>query len=166
MSNSAILPGNLARLKLRTLMFGASLIGVAFFLRAALAQTPSERPFKFTSLGQLTIREQAIWKVDPTYPEDDIRMGVSGVAVAELDVDEKGSITDLEIVEAPSPSIEEAMAKAIRQWRFTPTILKRTGKPVGWHGKVTYYFVIENGRGAVYAPKDAPYVGRWPEKPE
>lgn len=57
------------------------------------------------------------------------------------------------------------MTQALRQWRFTPSILKRSKEAVGWQGKVTYYFVIENGKGVVYAPKDAPYVGRWPEKP-
>ena len=80
----------------------------------------------------------------------------AGVAVAQLRIDEEGTVRRVEILEAPSDAIAKSMTGAISRWRFVRNI---AGAGLEVTGKITYYFVISNGTGTVLEPKDAPYVG-------
>jgi len=61
-------------------------------------------------------------KVDPIFPKKAIRDGVeSGKVLARLQVDEKGMVTDVKIVEARPPRVFDAeVIRALSQWKFKP----------------------------------------------
>jgi protein TonB len=61
-------------------------------------------------------------KVDPIFPKKAIRDGVeSGKVLARLQVDEKGLVTDVKIVEAKPPRVFDAeVIRALSQWKFKP----------------------------------------------
>ena len=87
----------------------------------------------------------------PVYPEGARSRGERGVAVAEAKLDEKGSLIDVQILEAPSTEIGNAVQDAVRQCVFEPG--STADGPLQITGKLTFYFVIENGSGSVRNPK-------------
>ena len=121
------------------------------------SQTTSSARFSGRSLRTITETTVA-----PLYPQDAITARRTGVAVALVTVTEKGVVSKVEVLEAPTPSIGASLSDALSQWRFkTATI---DGHATGYTGKVTYYFVFQNGKPAVLDPNQAPYIGRWPTK--
>jgi protein TonB len=59
-------------------------------------------------------------KVDPVFPEKAIRDGVeSGRVVARLQVDEKGLVSEVKIVEASPPRVfDREVIRALSRWKF------------------------------------------------
>lgn len=114
---------------------------------------------RFSGRSLRTITETT---VVPLYPQDAIKARQTGVAVALVTVTEKGVVSKVEVLEAPSPSIGGSLSDALSQWRFkTATV---DGHVTGYTGKVTYYFLFQNGKPAVLSPDQAPYIGHWPTK--
>lgn len=97
------------------------------------------------------IRKAAIKSVMPKYPSSSRKRGANGVAVADVEIDEDGEIAMVKIVESPDRETGRAVEKAIRQWKFTQ--LKAQGKPVRVLSKLTFYFVIQKGKGRVENPR-------------
>lgn len=103
-------------------------------------------------VGEDGMRHSAAKTMMPVYPEDDLRKHQQGVVVVEAQYNGKGIVTDTTIVEAPTPSLGQAVITAMKQWKFTPSTLK--GEPISVRGKLTFYFVIdENQKGHVENPK-------------
>jgi TonB family protein len=124
------------------------------------------RPDRYTGVvSELNLRKRAIKRELPPFPEDAIRAHETGVAVAAIEVDTSGRVFEVTVLEAPARSIEESVAKTLMAWRFEPFVLPSTGQRDRVRGKLTFYFVIEGGIPKVYGADDAPYLGRWPEKP-
>lgn len=109
--------------------------------------------YKVATVPEKTLRQFAKTVVMPIYPDIAQRNGVHGVAIAQLNIDEEGSVTNVEILEAPHESIGSAVVAAVKKWKFERPIDDSTGKAVRLSGKLTFYFVIENGRGVVKNPK-------------
>ena len=57
---------------------------------------------------------------DPTYPREAIRAGVpKGRVVARLQIDEKGNVTDVNIVVSEPPRVfDKAVRAALEGWKF------------------------------------------------
>ena len=90
--------------------------------------------------------------VMPVYPDAARRRGERGVAVAEVLVDEQGRLADVQILEAPSAEIGEAVIAAVRQCRFSAA--ESDGGPIRVSGKLTFYFVIDrDGLARVENPR-------------
>lgn len=103
-------------------------------------------------VGEDGMRRSASKTVMPVYPEEDIRKHQQGVVVIEAQYNGRGNLTDAAILEAPTPSIGQAVISAVKQWKFKPSTLK--GEPISVRGKLTFYFVMdENQKGHVENPK-------------
>ncbi len=89
--------------------------------------------------------------VIPVYPDGAKKRGEHGVAVAQIRLDEQGNLTDVQVLESPSGEIGEAVTNAVRQCKFKAATTD--DGPVLVEGKLTFYFVIEGGRGRVENPK-------------
>jgi TonB family protein len=111
-------------------------------------------------MSERNLRRVATFIVAPQFPEEDIRMHKIGVVVAEIKVDEKGKLSKITILEAPSDTIAVSLSKALSQWRFAAGTVN--GQPSGAVGKVTYYFVFQQGKPVVLSPEEAPYLGPLP----
>jgi len=107
------------------------------------------------------LRSMAVKTVRPIYPEDALREHKSGVAVAEISISLKGTVTNVEILEAPSPSIGHAVERALQQWQFPPTDGKNGEIAVTLSGKMVFYFEMQGVRASVLLPSEVAYVGRW-----
>lgn len=98
-----------------------------------------------------TIRDHAVKQFLPAYPAEAAKANISGVTVAKVRINENGILTAVDIVEAPHPSIAHATAEAIKQWKFQ--FYENSGTPECFNSKLTFYFVIEDGKAFVREPK-------------
>lgn len=100
---------------------------------------------------EASIRDFAVRKVLPNFPSDAANANVSGVAIAKVRINEKGTLTSVEILEAPHPSIAQATIDAIKQWEFK--FQENEATPECFNSKLTFYFVIEGGKAFVRDPQ-------------
>ena len=63
-----------------------------------------------------------ITRVNPTYPREAIRANIDhGTVIAHLDVDEKGNVTAVHIIESNPPRVfDREVVRALMQWKFQP----------------------------------------------
>lgn len=109
--------------------------------------------YKVATVPEKTLRKFAKIVVMPKYPDASQRAGAQGVAVAHLDINEEGTVSKVELLEAPDEATGSAVVMALKMWTFERPIEDTTGKPIRLSGKLTFYFVIENGHGVVRNPK-------------
>lgn len=78
-------------------------------------------------------------KVDPIYPELARRARVSGIVLLQVTVDERGMVGTVRLIRG-NPLLNQAAIDAVRQWRYSPTLLN--GEPVTVIATVTVRFVL------------------------
>ena len=81
-----------------------------------------------------------IRKVDPVYPELAKRARVTGRVILIVTVDEEGNVTDIR-VSSGHPLLNEAAISAVKQWKYSPTLLN--GEPVPVTATVTVFFNLK-----------------------
>lgn len=64
-------------------------------------------------------------------------VGIEGAVIAEITVNEAGIVTDARVIDS-IPLLDEAALKAVKEWRYDPTIVN--GKPVPIKMNVTVRF--------------------------
>jgi TonB family protein len=99
-------------------------------------------------LSETQIRKIAAEAYMPIYPEESRKKGQTGVAVAEVSLNENDRVTDVRILEAPSPSIARAVKDAVMKWKFP-----HHEGVVCFKGKLTFYFLLHNGAAFVKNPR-------------
>ena len=97
------------------------------------------------------VRKAAITVVRPEYPPASMKRRTQGLAVVLLEIDERGAVTSVKVLEAPDEEIGESVVHAVKQWRFGQ--LTADGRPVKVQGKLTFYFSIRDGKARVDDPK-------------
>jgi protein TonB len=70
---------------------------------------------------------QRVVDVAPIYPPIARAAGVEGIVILEAVIAEDGSVRDVRVLRS-NPLLEAAALEAVRQWRFSPTLLN--GEPV------------------------------------
>lgn len=131
--------------------------GQAFtaLVKSILAKKPAKSVAvvqKVITVAEDGIRKSAAKTVMPTYPKESLKKQTKGVAVAEVQYDGNGNVSDVKILESPDEETGKFVAVAMRQWKFTPS--KLNDEPVSIRGKITFYFVIDaKGKGEVKNPK-------------
>jgi TonB family protein len=132
--------------------------GIAYvsLVKAILAKKPTVAKLKIQEkiviVDEKGIRRSAVKAIMPVYPTDSLKKKISGVAVAEIQFNGEGNLTDVKILESPDSPIGKSVADAMRRWTFKPSQLE--GKPISVRGKITFYFSInERGKGEVKNPK-------------
>jgi serine/threonine-protein kinase len=74
----------------------------------------------FVSEGQLDQQPKHLSGAYPTRPEQAQKMRMTGTVVVEMVVTEAGYTTDLQIRQSATPLLDDAVLKAVRQWKFEP----------------------------------------------
>jgi protein TonB len=86
------------------------------------------------------IREpKKISDMKPVYPAEAIAAGVQGIVILEIIIDRDGSVSSA-LVLRPVQMLDQAALDAVKQWRFTPTLLN--GAPVPVIMTVTVNFTL------------------------
>jgi protein TonB len=71
--------------------------------------------------------KQLVKRVDPTVPLIAVNARIGGTVTLDIVVGLKGTVEDARIVSSANPLLNEAALVAVRQWVFTPLVVK--GKP-------------------------------------
>ena len=58
----------------------------------------------------------------PVYPSDAQAAGIKGAVVAEVVINEGGTVVDAKIVQS-IPALDEAALETVRNWRYAPTMV-------------------------------------------
>ena len=92
-------------------------------------------------VGGNVVPAKLVYKVDPEYPEDARSRGVQGDVVLRAVVSLKGTVLSLTSISAPDPQLAEAAMKAVREWRYQPSLLN--GEPLETVTTITVNFQLE-----------------------
>lgn len=92
------------------------------------------------------LRQGATERVLPAFPAASLARKSGGVVVLQVTAEPTGQVGDVVILEAPDAEIGAAARAAALEWRFSTS-------PRTIQSKLTFYFVIENGRGVVRNPE-------------
>jgi protein TonB len=77
----------------------------------------------------LDIQPQSLHQIEPIYPAEADRQGLSGEVHLRLKLQADGRVSDIEVLSAtPSGLFEESALQAFRQARFSPA--QKNGRPV------------------------------------
>jgi protein TonB len=83
------------------------------------------------------MESRLIHKVNPIYPESAKQAGVGGKVILTVTVNEEGSVSDIQHVSG-HPLLNDAAIEAVKQWKYSPTLLN--GKAVPVIATVTVFF--------------------------
>jgi protein TonB len=101
--------------------------------------TPTPAPRRTTVSGGV-LTGKAISKPQPGYPPIAKAARASGAVVVQITVDESGRVVSASAVSG-HPLLQQAAVNAVRNWRFSPTML--SGQPVKVTGTVTVNFTLQ-----------------------
>jgi TonB family protein len=82
-----------------------------------------------------------IKKVNPIFPEEARKEGISGEVILIVRSDEQGDIVEVKISKSPHELLSKAAIDAVKQWKYEPMIIK--GKPMAIIFTVTMTFKLK-----------------------
>ncbi|MFH1574251.1 MAG: energy transducer TonB, partial [Acidobacteriota bacterium] len=97
---------------------------------------PARKPLP---VGGNVLAAKVMARAEPEYPALAIRARVSGMVILQVQVNEEGSVTDVQVLSG-HPMLVQAAVLAVSQWRYSPTLLN--GEPVPVSGTVTVHFKL------------------------
>lgn len=97
----------------------------------------------------------------PRYPTEDIRRGITGVAVAHVVLDYRGDVQKVEMLQAPSDTIASAVRDAVTR---SITVYSDKSDHLSLTGKITFYFLRIKGSYIVRNPGEVPEYDEFAER--
>jgi periplasmic protein TonB len=107
-----------------------------------IVETPPAPPASPQSpirIGSGLVAPRKTFNVDPAYPNIARTARVEGVVILEAVIDQLGRVESVRVLRS-IPLLDQAALDAVRQWRFTPTLLN--GTPVSIVMMVTVNFSL------------------------
>ena len=99
----------------------------------------SARAVNPKSIPGSVLSSKLIKRVQPVYPESAKRSRISGVVILAVTIDEESNVEEVGVTKGP-PELRDAAVEAVRQWKYSPTLLD--GKPVRVTATVTVNFML------------------------
>jgi TonB family protein len=93
------------------------------------ALTMSGAPTSAVRVGGNIAPPSKVHDVPATAPDEALRAGVRGVVIVEATIDVDGTVRDARVLRS-IPMLDAAAVAAVRQWRYTPTLLNGQAVPV------------------------------------
>lgn len=90
---------------------------------------PSRKPVAPLPIGGVLERPRKIHDQAPVYPQTAIAAHVEGTVVIEAIISTTGTVQDMRVLHSV-PLLDRAALDAVREWRFTPTLLGGVAVPV------------------------------------
>jgi protein TonB len=85
-------------------------------------------PPKGVRIGGGVAESNLVTKITPTYPVAAKKAGIQGVVELAVTISKEGVPVDLRVISSPSDDLSESALEAVRQWRYSSTLLN--GNPV------------------------------------
>jgi len=94
-------------------------------------------------------RKAAIQKIMPIYPEEALNRRISGRVEVKIAIGEEGEVLKIKVRPRTDPSLKEALANAVSQWKFKPRDDQDLeGRPL--LTRLTFNFMLAEGRVELY----------------
>jgi len=90
---------------------------------------PAAAPRIPTRVGGAIQPPRKIVDIAPVYPRLAQAAGISGIVIIEATIDEAGNVRDTRVLRSV-PLLDGAAVAAVRQWRFTATVLNGEAIPI------------------------------------
>jgi TonB family protein len=87
--------------------------------------------------GGKSMESKLIYRV-AIYPPQAVKEGITGKVVLQVKIDEKGQVRNAQVIRSAHPILDEAAIAAVKQWRYSATMLN--GVPVPVESTVTVEF--------------------------
>jgi TonB family protein len=94
--------------------------------------------------GEVISPAVLVSKVDPDYPPQAVRAQADGTVVLDVEIDETGRVTDVQVIRGLAFGLSEAAAAAVREWRYRPA--QGPNGPVSSRKAVRILFTLRGGR--------------------
>jgi len=75
-----------------------------------------------------TTKPIKIRDVEPVYPEAAKRVGLEGVVILQLVIDESGNVSDVKVIQQAPMGMTESAVEAVWKWKYQPSTLH--GRPI------------------------------------
>ena len=92
----------------------------------AAAQQPSNP--QQLRIGGAVQESKLISKINPVYPVSAKSAGIQGIVSLDMVISKDGTPLDIQVVSSPNDDLTQSALEAVRQWRYSPTLLN--GQPV------------------------------------
>jgi TonB family protein len=92
----------------------------------AAAQQPSNP--QQVRIGGAVQESKLISKANPIYPASAKAAGIQGIVSLDMVISKDGTPLDIQVVSSPNDDLTQSSLEAVRQWRYSPTLLN--GQPV------------------------------------
>jgi len=133
------------RLRIVPTMF---LVLTSIFCFDVIALPQKLCPFK-APVGEAGLRKQkATKKVQPLYPNESLKNGISGKVIVDILVDEYGKVPEAKVSQAPDELTGQAVVDAAKQWEFKVPP-KIQGRQICYSSTLSFRFEIRNGKGKI-----------------
>ncbi len=122
---------------------GGAVKGIEGILTAeAKPLAPPPPPEKKRDPVRVGILQQSklIYKVNPVYPPLALKARVQGTVILEAIIDEEGSVSSVKVL-GGHVLLVDAAVQAVKQWKYSPTVL--SGEPVPVVATVTVIFHLD-----------------------
>jgi TonB family protein len=115
-------------------------LSVSVVVRGKGTATAASGPHR-VRVGGNVVPAKVVYKIDPEYPDDVRSRGIQGDVVLRAVISLKGTVLSLTSVSSPDPQLTEAAIKAVREWRYQPSLLN--GQPIETATTITVNFQLE-----------------------
>jgi protein TonB len=103
--------------------------------------TPEPVNDKPIQVGGAVLKPEVIVRTEPRYTELARKARVEGVVVIQAVIDERGYVTDVQLLRGQPMGLDQAAMDAVKTWRFKPATLH--GQPVKVYFNLTVNFTLQ-----------------------
>lgn len=108
---------------------------------AAVVPAPEPVDDKPIQVGGAVLKPEVIVRTEPRYTELARRARVEGVVIVRAVIDERGYVTNVELLRGQPMGLDQAAMDAVKTWRFKPATLH--GQPVKVYFNLTVNFTLQ-----------------------
>jgi TonB family protein len=117
------------------------------FTAESIAQDDSSQQFA-AGLPESYLRKSVVEKVMPSYPDEALRDGISGLVRLKVEIGIDGEVRRIKVKPKTNTQLSKTAGEALRQWRFKP-FPDQSGLRRSSLGRLTFSFIIIDGVGKV-----------------
>lgn len=103
--------------------------------------TPEPVNDKPIQVGGAVLKPEVVFRSEPRYTELARKARVEGVVILRAVIDERGNVTDVQILRGQPMGLDQSAVDAVRTWRFKPATLH--GQPVKVYFNLTVNFTLQ-----------------------
>ncbi len=92
-------------------------------------------------VGGNIVPAKLVYKIDPEYPAEAQSRGMHGDVVLRAVISVQGAVLSPAAISAPDPQLADAAMRAVREWRYQPSLLN--GEPIETVTTITVNFDLE-----------------------